>query len=264
LIRMKIIEWNKAFFNRSSYLLGGSSIINMKQGFYILALLAFTACNQLIGERGNEERVTKEITIDSFEKIEVSGAFDILLKPSDTNVVVIEADENLLRYIEIAVRGNRLFIETDRRLNSRKGIKIEVPVKGLRGILSSGASDIESIEPISSSELEIELAGAGKLDLKLDVKLVTLEISGATLVYLEGVAERLEVEMSGAGSLAAEGFEVQDCSVNISGVGHVLVNVSGSLDAQVSGLGKVEYLGNPESVKGDVAGIGNVSKANDN
>ncbi len=236
----------------------------MKQGLLILVLLAFTACNQLIGERGNDERITKEITVESFDKIEVSGAFEILLTPSESNVVIIEVDENLLRYIDIYVRGDRLFIETDRRLSSRKGIKIEVPVKELRAISSSGASDIESSEPISSSELEIEVSGAGKLDLKLDVKLVTLDLSGATLVYLEGVAERLEVDMSGAGSLAAEGFEVQDCSVDISGVGHVLVNVSGSLDAQVSGLGKVEYLGEPKSVRGDVSGIGKVSKAKDN
>lgn len=236
----------------------------MKQGLLILVLLAFTACNQLIGERGNDERITKEITVESFDKIEVSGAFEILLTPSESNVVIIEVDENLLRYIDIYVRGDRLFIETDRRLSSRKGIKIEVPVKELRGISSSGASNIESSEPISSSELEIEVSGAGKLDLKLDVKLVTLDLSGATLVYLEGVAERLEVDMSGAGSLSAEGFEVQDCSVDISGVGHVLVNVSGSLDAQVSGLGKVEYLGDPKSVRGDVSGIGKVSKAKDN
>jgi len=236
----------------------------MKQGLFILVLLAFTACNQLIGERGNDERITKEITVESFEKIEISGAFEIILTPSESNVISIEVDENLLRYIDVSVRGDRLFIETDRRLSSRKGIKIEVPVKELKGILSSGASDIESSEPISSSELEIEVSGAGKVDLKLDVKLVTLDVSGATLVYLEGVAERLEVDMSGAGSLAAEAFEVQDCSVEISGVGHVLVNVSGSLDAQVSGLGKVEYLGEPESVRGDVAGIGKVSKAKDN
>ena len=236
----------------------------MKQGLFILALLAFTACNQLIGERGNDERITKEITVDSFERIEISGAFEVILTPSESNVISIEVDENLLRYIDISVRGDRLFIETDRRLSSRKGIKIEIPVKELREISSSGASDIVSSEPISSRELDIEASGAGKVDLKLDVKSVTLNLSGATLVYLEGVAERLEVDMSGAGSLAAEGFEVQDCSVEISGVGHVLVNVSGTLDAQVSGLGKVEYLGEPESVRGDVAGIGKVSKANDN
>jgi hypothetical protein len=233
----------------------------MKQGLFILLVLVFSACDVLIGERGNDERVTKEITIDSFDKIEVSGAFDVMLTPSNSNEVIIEGDENLLKYIDISVRGNRLIIETDRRLSSRRGIKIEVPVKELNGISSSGASDIENTEPISSEELDINVSGAGKIDLKLDVKLVTLELSGAVMVYFEGVAERLDVDMSGAGSLIAENFEVKDCSVDISGVGHVLVNVSGMLDAQVSGLGKVEYLGNPESIKGDVSGVGNIVKA---
>ena len=236
----------------------------MQKGLFVLVLLAFTACDMLISERGNDERITEKVTVDDFDKIEISGAFDVMLTPSNSREVIIEADENLLRYIDIVVRGNRLFIETDRRLSSRKGIKIEVPVKDLRRISSSGASDIESSEPIISEELDIDASGAGKIDLKLDVKLVTIELSGAIMIYLEGVAEQLDVEMSGAGSLTADSFEVKNCNVDISGVGHVLVNVSGTLDAQVSGLGKVEYLGNPESVKGDVSGVGNIEKANNN
>lgn len=235
----------------------------MNKGLFILSLLAFTACNELIGERGNDERVTKEITLDSFDKIDISGAFYVTLTPSNSNILTIESDENLLRYIDISVRGNRLFIETDRRLSSRKGIKIGVPIKELKAISSSGASDIISNEPISTAELDVDLSGAGKVDLKLDVKLVTLDLSGAVMVYLEGVAESFEVEMSGAGSLMAEGFEVKDCDVDISGVGHVLVNVTGTLNAQVSGLGKVEYIGNPESVKGEVSGVGDIDKVND-
>ena len=235
----------------------------MKKGLFILSMLAFTGCNELIGERGNDERVTKEITLDSFDKIDVSGAFYVTLTPSNSNILTIESDENLLRYIDISVRGNRLFIESDRRLSSRKGIKIEVPIKELKAISSSGASDIISNEPISTAELDIDLSGAGKVDLKLDVKLATLDLSGAVMVYLEGVAESLDVEMSGAGSLVADEFEVKDCGVDISGVGHVLVNVTGRLDAQVSGLGKVEYIGNPTSVKGDVSGVGDIDKVND-
>ena len=185
------------------------------------------------------------------------------LTPSEDNIIVLEVDENLLQYIDIYVRGNTLYVETEQRLNSRKGLKINIPVQELRRISSSGASNIESVEPLKSTELEIESSGAGKLDLKLEAKWVELNLSGATLVYLSGIAEKLEVEMSGAGSLSAGELMVKDCTVGISGVGHVLVNVSGTLDAQVSGLGKVEYLGDPESIEGDVSGIGRVSKAND-
>ncbi len=235
----------------------------MKRVIFILSVLALTACKELIGERGNEDRVTKSITIDSFEKIEISGNFKITLTPSEDNELAIEADENLHQYIDVFVRGNTLYILTDRRLNSRKGIIIDIPVMELRRITSSGVSTIESKGLIKSADLEIEISGAGKLDLNLDVKEVTLDLSGATLVYLEGIAEKLDVDMSGAGSLSAGEFKVQDCMVNISGVGHVLVNVTGMLDAQVSGLGKVEYVGDPKSIRGDVSGIGKVSKAKD-
>ncbi len=235
----------------------------MKRVIFILSVLALTACKELIGERGNEDRVTKSITIDSFEKVEISGNFKITLTPSEDNELAIEADENLHQYIDVFVRGNTLYILTDRRLNSRKGIIIDIPVMELRRITSSGVSTIESKGLIKSADLEIEISGAGKLDLNLDVKEVTLDLSGATLVYLEGIAEKLDVDMSGAGSLSAGEFKVQDCMVNISGVGHVLVNVTGMLDAQVSGLGKVEYVGDPKSIRGDVSGIGKVSKAKD-
>jgi len=235
----------------------------MKRVIFILSVLALTACKELIGERGNEDRVTKSITIDSFEKIEISGNFKITLTPSEDNELAIEADENLHQYIDVFVRGNTLYILTDRRLNSRKGIIIDIPVMELRRITSSGVSTIESKGLIKSADLEIEISGAGKLDLNLDVKEVTLDLSGATLVYLEGIAEKLDVDMSGAGSLSAGELKVQDCMVNISGVGHVLVNVTGMLDAQVSGLGKVEYVGDPKSIRGDVSGIGKVSKAKD-
>jgi len=260
---MKNIHQDKVFIGRSSYLFGLSMEERMKQVLFVLLVLSFTACNEILGERGNDERITKEITVDSFEKIEISGAFDIMLTPSKSNEVVMEVDENLAEYIDIFVRGNKLYIEADRRMSSRQGIKIKVPVQEINKISSSGASNIGCSEPISSKELDIEVSGAGKIDLKLDVNYVSLELSGATMVYLDGVGERLEVDMSGAGSLAGENFEVKDCNVSISGVGHVLVNVTGTLEAQVSGLGKVEYVGEPDRVKGDVSGIGRISKSKD-
>jgi Putative auto-transporter adhesin, head GIN domain len=234
----------------------------MKQGLIVLLMLSFTACNEIIGERGNDDRITKEFTVDNFEKIEISGGFDITLTPYKSNEVILEVDENLVDYIDISVRGNKLYIDADRRMSSRQGIKIKVPVQEISAISSSGASNIQSSGPISSKALDIELSGAGKIDLKLDVNYVSLELSGATMVYLNGVGERLEVDMSGAGSLTAEDFEVKECEVSISGVGHVLVNVTGTLEAQVSGLGKVEYIGEPDRVKGDVSGIGQVSRSN--
>lgn len=232
----------------------------MKTGPLIILTTVLVGCNQLIGERGNDERTTKTTTIDAFDRIEISGAFEVVLTPEKSNEVKLEVDENLVRYIDIYVRGDKLHIETDRRLDSRGGIIVNVPVGELRGVSSSGASDIRTSGAIISKQMNVGLSGAGKIELELDAEEVKLDLSGAGLVYLEGAAKKLDVTMSGAGSLEADALETEDCYVMISGVGNATVNVSGTLVAQVSGLGKVDYVGNPQSVKGDVSGVGSVDK----
>lgn len=225
-----------------------------------LTTLVLTSCIDLVGERGNGIRVEESFTVDDFEKIDVGGAFIVKITQENSNEITLEADENLVDYIEIGVHGSTLEVNSDRRLDSKDGIIVNIPVKSIRAITCSGASDVSTTTPLQSEKLNIVLSGAGKLELMLDVGDVSVDVSGATLVYLEGSAKTLDINMSGAGSLEASEMEVEDCFAQISGIGKILVNVTGTLDADVSGLGSVEYVGDPENVKGDVSGVGNVSR----
>ena len=219
-------------------------------------------CSELIGEQGNGERITQRFSIDEFSKLEIAGSVDVTLLASDEKEVVIEVDENLMRYIIIEVWQGTLRVDTDRRLNSSKGVLITIPIKNLSKLSSSGASMISSEGQLVCQDLDISLSGAGKLRLDISATSVEVDVSGATIVDLMGNAKSLAIEMSGAGSLDGSDLKVENCNVQISGVGQVLVNVSETLKADVSGMGKVEYLGSPSSVVGDVSGVGNVSKAN--
>ncbi|MEN8250638.1 MAG: head GIN domain-containing protein [Bacteroidota bacterium] len=232
----------------------------MRTGIIIALTTLLIGCNQIIGERGNDERITETYEVEEFNRIEISGAFNIILTPSNDQIVKLEVDDNLVKFIDIEVRGNKLYVETDRRLDSRGGINVKIPVKDLKGLSSSGASNIRTTDVIISNSLKFDLSGAGKMELELDAENVKIDLSGAGLVYLEGAAKLLDVDMSGAGSLEADALEAEDCTIDISGVGNAVVNVTGTLEAQVSGLGNVEYVGNPKSVKGDVSGIGEVNR----
>jgi hypothetical protein len=226
----------------------------------LLATVMFSSCIDLVSERGNGVRVKETFTVDDFDRIEVGGAFIVKLSQENSNEIVVETDENLFDYLRVGVKGNTLEIDSERRLDSRDGIIIAIPVKEISRLSCSGASEVSTTQPLQSGKLDIDLSGAGKLDLQIDAEEISLNVSGATLVYLEGAAQRLNVDMSGAGSLEAAELEVEDCFAQLSGLGKILVNVSGTLDADVSGLGVVEYVGEPESVKGDVSGVGNISK----
>lgn len=226
----------------------------------LVATLWLTSCVGLVGERGNGVRIEETITVDEFDRLEIGGEFIVKLSQSEGREVLIEADENLLDYIEISVRGNSLIVDTERRLDSREGIVLHIPVQSLRSLSCSGAAEVSTTNPLQTEKIDITLSGAGKLDLMLDAVDIALDVSGATLIYLEGAANNLDVNMSGAGSLEASELEVVDCRAQISGIGKILVNVTGTLDADVSGLGEIEYVGEPESVKGDVSGVGNIDR----
>jgi hypothetical protein len=226
----------------------------------LLSSIWLTSCIHLTGEKGNGNRLEKNFTVDDFEELSIGGEFIIVLTQGNSGKVVVETDENLLEFIEVGVQGETLEINSERRLDSEEGVIVKITVAQLTGLSCSGASEVSTTNPIQTRKLNIDLSGAGKLDLMLDAEEVSLDISGATLVYLEGAAKTLAIDMSGAGSLEAAEFEVEDCLAQISGIGKILVNVTGTLDADVSGLGEVEYVGEPKSVKGDVSGVGNIER----
>ena len=224
------------------------------------AIILLTSCLGIVSEKGNGNRTEQSFSVDEFDKIDVKGEFIVKLTEAKSGDVLIEADENLFDFIRVEVRSGTLEIDSRRTLNSKDGIIVNIPVQYLSELRCSGASEVSSTTPIQSRKLDINLSGAGKLDLKIDAVDVTVDVSGATVVFLEGAANSLEIDMSGAGSLDASAFEVNDCYAQISGIGKILVNVTGTLDADVSGLGQVEYVGEPEIVKGDVSGIGNIER----
>jgi hypothetical protein len=63
----------------------------------------------------------------------------------------------------------------------------------------------------------------------------------------------------GSGDYQAEDLESKEVKINVMGSGSAIVNVSEKLDAEISGIGSVEYIGDP-TVKQNLSGVGRVSK----
>ncbi|MBM3706115.1 MAG: DUF2807 domain-containing protein, partial [Actinobacteria bacterium] len=87
-------------------------------------------------------------------------------------------------------------------------------------------------------------------------------ISGAGKVDLEGQVNTQEINISGLGVYNAEELASVDCLINISGAGKAVVNVTQTLDVRLSGLGNVEYTGNP-AVTENISGAGGTVKSLD-
>jgi hypothetical protein len=237
------------------------------KSYLILLFLSFT----LAASAQNLETVTgngsikkeKRAASGSFDEIGVSGKFKVILKQGSTSSIEVEADENLLPFIETRIDGNEL------RVNSKKGYGIKssnpiivyVTLPKLSELSSSGSSSFSGEGTIKGDKLEIGLSGKAEMDLALNYSSLELAMSGSGNVKLSGSAAKVEVAISGSAEFAAPDLKSQTMEINISGSGNAQVNVEKKLEIAISGNGKVKYKGSA-IVDQAVAGNGKVEHVN--
>lgn len=192
------------------------------------------------GVRGNGRIRDESRKVAEFRKIEAGGAFSINVKVGPATSIKVSAEENLLGYIRTNVKGNTLVIDTKKNISPRKQILIEITTPNLSDIEASGANDIE-VEGINGTAFNVDLSGAGN-------------------IHLIGEIEKLRAELSGAGNINARELNAKEVVVSVSGAASADVYATQYLDASVSGVGSIDYYGNPEKTRTNVSGVGSITR----
>ena len=87
----------------------------------------------------------------------------------------------------------------------------------------------------------------------------TARLPGTGTLVASGRATRIDASVSGDGAIRLESLLATDATVTVGGTGSVMIHVTGSLNATVSGTGSIIYTGHPESVTKTITGTGSVS-----
>lgn len=220
----------------------------------------FAACNIVPGAHGDGNVLKETRKVSTFDGIEVSGAFKIVLKQGATEEVIVEADANLLPLILTEVVGGTLNIETKKPIHHVTVMKVYVTVKDLKRINVSGAVDINTDGRLNGSELSIEASGASDSKLELGVQKLKLDCSGASKMRFSGFATDVTMDLSGASDIFGYDLLAETYYIEISGAGNAQLNVSKKIHAEISGAGNVKYKGSPSEVDQSVSGAGSIKK----
>jgi len=232
---------------------------------FLLVALSLSACRFISGERvdGNGIRSTEQRNVADFSGVSVSGGMDVVLVPGSYSVR-IEADENLMQYIETEMDGNVLEIKPRRGYNLRtdNNITIYVGAPYFNELEVSGSGSVTSQSRIKAERrLETDISGSGDMKLDVDAPEIDMDITGSGSVLLSGATRKLRADINGSGTLKAFDLLSEETEVEISGAGDAEVYASKVLGVSVSGAGNVSYKGNPPSLNQNIAGAGNVRKA---
>lgn len=223
-----------------------------------------SSCRFIEGKRvrGNGELATDQRSVGSFNEVKSFGSFDIEVFTGNENTVKVEADENLLPYIETFIDGSTLKIETKSGYNLRPRVHIRVMVTApnYTSIATNGSGNVNGQNKIvSSGDLDLKVNGSGNIDLEVEAESVNSQISGSGNISLRGTAKKAENSIHGSGNIRAGSLQTEDSKVEIAGSGDVQVFATSSLDVNIMGSGGVSYKG-PASVNSHIAGSGSVKK----
>lgn len=231
--------------------------------FFLSLSLAVSAQSQETVSGNGKIKKEKRNASGTFDEIQVSGRYKVLFKQGSTTSIEVEADENLLPYIETVVEGDEL------KLHAKKGFNVKptatiivyITLPKLSSIQSSGSSSFSGDGALKGDKLELELSGKAEVDLSLNYSDLELNVSGSGLVKLAGSVTKVEVNISGSAEFAAPELKTQNMEVNISGNGNAHVNVEKKLEIAISGNGKVKYKGAAVTEQA-VAGNGRIEHEN--
>ena len=253
-----------------------------------LSLLACQVGGIALGDRktvrGSGNVVEETRAVSGVTGVNLATIGHLTIEVGDTESLRIEAEDNLMEYLETEVRNGslKIKIQDNLKLNTTRPIRYYLTVTGLDTIVLSSVGDIEAPD-LKAGRFSITIASTGNLemgDLEADTLTVRISSSGdVTMGVLN--ANALEVNIGSTGDLDIAGGEVKTQSITISSSGkytaqdlasdeaEVRLNSNGSatiwvhnhLKAKLNSSGDLRYRGNPTvdattNSSGDVIQIG--------
>lgn len=192
--------------------------------------------------------VTKVVELSNFSEVELRKIGELEIVSGSDYKVEVSDYEDMLQYALAFMEGEKLVISYEDNVQvvaSKLKVTITIPDRLSKALLS-GAGNINILSGFDSESVELSVSGAGKLTAaQINAARVQIEMSGSGSLQAEGKCDYLDINVQGSGPVNCEGLRSGQASCNIGGVCSVFLSVSDKLKVDASGIGTLRYFGNP-------------------
>jgi hypothetical protein len=226
---------------------------------FIFSFLLF-AFNANSSDPGQDDWQSKSYPIGNFNEIYLEGTFKVRLIQDNRNLLTVNTtDVKAFDYLKVTNKGNSLHIIVDRKPFDFSRVTLFINFKELEILEILGGMKVDTEGYLDLDNLSVKVEGGAQINFKAKAGDINIVSEGGVLFNIEGVAESLDVLLTGAGHVDAGQLKTKNVSFKIEGVGTGFVNATHSLNAKIKGVGKLKYRGNPRVTK-IVEGLGSVIK----
>ena len=200
-------------------------------------------CNLIIVNpnlKGSGIVKTEKRSLASFDSIDANYVGSIQVRSQGQDSLEISGDDNIIPLITTEVKNGTLYIRPTKGYNPQQKLQIIISTPDLKKFVFDGVGKA-NLSNVNNDRLEIVVNGVGDFS-------------------ASGETKEADITLSGVGSLDAKNLHTVNAKVNSTGVGNVDIYVTGQLDAQASGVGKINYYGSPKIVNRQTEGIGKINE----
>jgi len=226
--------------------------------------------------------VTRVFDFTGFTRIKAGNNFKVDIARSDNYSITVVIDKNTAEGLKVIKKGDTLEIGREpfwKFWGVRNRTQVTITMPELRSLDLSGASEGNIRGFKSSRDFTLDVSGASNLDIDMETLgfygvisgasglsgylksgLCDVEISGASHVTLSGSGSDIKLDVSGASTANLENYPAVNADAELSGAGQAVVNISGKLNADLSGASHLDYVGNPTLGKLDISGSSSIKQ----
>ena len=187
--------------------------------------------------------IKKEILLlEKFSKLSLNTPATFTLHThSKKNMITVEIDEEFQDAIDTNITNKVLMVEVSKNIVTKLPINITIYCR-------------EGINKISTdSSVKLEISGVKESSFEL----VTKGIS--KIKFNQGSIDNLSIRSKGIYQLNFKAIKAKNVFVNAKGIGKIELDVSDSLEVNLSNLAKVYYSGQPK-IKQNLKGLSKLNR----
>lgn len=241
----------------------------MKQSLLFASLLlALSSCDFVARHhdsvQGNENVVRNSRDVKDFHGINTRSSINIVVTQGEKYKVELEAEENVMDYIETRVEDGVLVVtfRNNTSIETHEEVTAYVTAPSFDKFVINGSGNITGEGTFKSTdEVETSVQASGNIKLSLDCPSLKALVQGSGDINLGGKTRDVRCTIQGSGNLNASEFKAENVIAEVQGSGNANVYASVKVEAKIQGSGNVTYAGNPQ-VSSSIQGSGTVTRAN--
>jgi len=219
----------------------------MKRKIFLIASVALLT--------NAEAQYTTQKHPGDFTEIELSGLSKVNLYQSDSNYIVIQSKDSLVKNPHAYIRAGVLYITS--------GFKGDIYAKNITAIRATDISSLISEDTLRANTLTLTALDAGSINVLVTAKTVTIHSKDASSITLSGSTDILEAKASDASRIYGSGLKSRIVKALASDGSSERVWAINSIDATASDGSSIHVKGSPKEKNTSATDGGSVTMNDD-